>query len=156
MLAMALLLVTPLACSDDDDGPAATSSTDDVTSSSGEAQPIEIEVELTGDAEVPGPGDDDGAGTALLTITPGSTELCYELDVVNVDDIVAAHVHEGREGIAGPIAVTLDPPTSGSSEGCVETSTSIVEGLADGSREFYVNVHSTELPDGAVRGQVET
>ncbi len=40
-----------------------------------------ITIRLTGAAEVPGPGDPDGTGTARLTLNPGKNQVCYELTV---------------------------------------------------------------------------
>src|SRR3546814_10727029 len=34
-------------------------------------------VEMTGAAEVPGPGDEDGSGTATLRVNPGQGRVCY-------------------------------------------------------------------------------
>ncbi len=39
---------------------------------------------LTGDAEVPGPGDPKGSGTVQVTLNPGNGEVCYELNVANM------------------------------------------------------------------------
>ncbi|MCA1850177.1 MAG: CHRD domain-containing protein, partial [Acidobacteria bacterium] len=33
---------------------------------------------LTGAAEVPGPGDPDGTGTAVITLNQGQNEVCFE------------------------------------------------------------------------------
>jgi hypothetical protein len=39
---------------------------------------------LTGAAEVPGPGDPDGKGTAVITLNQGQKEVCFELTVENI------------------------------------------------------------------------
>jgi len=67
---------------------------------------------LTGAAEVPGPGDPDGAGTASLRLNPGQEEICYELTVSNIAPATAAHIHIGGPAVAGPVVVGLMPPTS--------------------------------------------
>jgi hypothetical protein len=135
------------ACGSDDDA---------TTSSTTAAQPVTFNVNLSGIEEVPGPGDGDGIGAAMVTVTPGTTDVCTTMTVDNVDEVIGAHIHEGRNGTAGPIAVTLMAPTEGSSEGCVETSGSIVDALATGTRSFYINVHTNDYPDGAVRAQLTT
>ena len=73
---------------------------------------------LTGAAEVPGPGDADGAGKAILELNPGQNKLCYKLRATNIAAATMAHVHVGAAGASGPIAVTLVAPTDGSSSGC--------------------------------------
>jgi hypothetical protein len=111
-------------------------------------------VNLSGVEEVPGPGHPDGSGAAMLTVHQGGDEVCATITVDGVGEVTGAHIHEGRAGTAGPIAVTLPTPTGGSAEGCVDAPTSIVDGLATGTRSFYVNVHTEEFPDGALRAQV--
>jgi hypothetical protein len=115
---------------------------------------VNFNVTLSGIEEVPGPGHPDGTGAAMLTVQPGGDEVCVTITVEGVDDVTAAHIHEGRAGTAGPIAVTLPTPTDGAADGCASASTSIIDGLATGTRSFYVNVHSEKFPDGAVRAQL--
>jgi hypothetical protein len=145
LLAAAIAGTGLAACGGDDE-----ESTPSTTSS----PEVVFSVNLTGADEVPQPGSADGRGTARITVNPNGTEVCYELTVTDLADVTAAHIHEGRSGTAGPIAVTLDAPTDGQSEGCVQTSASIVDGMTGGNRSFYVNIHTTEFPDGAVRAQL--
>lgn len=91
-----------------------------------------------------------------VTVEPGSTKVCFKMTILGVDDISAAHIHEGGPDSAGPIAVTLTTPKGKDTEGCVSTTVSIIEALEKETRAFYVNVHSAEFPDGAVRGQLTT
>src|SRR5437867_3386714 len=76
---------------------------------------------LTGVNEVPGPGDSDGFGSASLTLNPGHKKICLTIHVGAITlPATAAHIHQGAAGVAGPIVVTLLPPTvGGSSTGCV-------------------------------------
>jgi hypothetical protein len=143
--AVALGLIATACGSDDDSG-----STPSTTST----QQIVFSVNLTGAAEAPGPGATDGRGTARITVDPQRDEVCFELTTSDVPNVTAAHIHEGRAGTAGPIAVTLTAPQNGKSEGCVPTTASIVKAIASGQRSFYVNVHTTEFPDGAIRAQL--
>ena len=109
---------------------------------------------LTGAAEVPGPGDTDGAGTAAITLNPGKGQVCYELTVSNIATATAAHIHTGAATAAGPVLVGLDAPTSGSSKGCVDLDKEKVKDIIQNPANYYVNVHNAEFPDGAVRGQL--
>ena len=109
---------------------------------------------LTGAAEVPGPGDPDGAGTALITLNQGQNEVCFELTVSNIAAATAAHIHRGAAGVAGDAVVTLTPPAEGSSKGCVTASADLIKEIRQSPENFYVNVHNAEFPDGAVRGQL--
>jgi hypothetical protein len=109
---------------------------------------------LTGAAEVPGPGDADGGGTAVITLNQGQNEVCFELTVSNIAAATAAHIHSGAAGVAGPVVVTLTPPAEGSSKGCVAAGADLIKEIRQTPGNYYVNVHNADFPDGAVRGQL--
>ena len=110
---------------------------------------------LTGAAEVPGPGDPDGRGTARIRLNQGKKQVCYELRVSNIATATMAHIHRGGTTAAGPVVVTLGAPATGSSSGCVENvSEELIKELRQNPENFYVNVHNAAFPDGAVRGQL--
>lgn len=113
-----------------------------------------LSASLTGRAEVPGPGDADGRGTARLTINPGQTRLCYKLMVRNVATPTAAHIHLGTPRVAGAVVVTLKAPVNGSSSGCVALSRRLIDAIRKAPQRYYVNVHNAAFPNGAVRGQL--
>ena len=112
--------------------------------------------QLSGAAEVPGPGDPDGSGTAAIRLRPEQGEVCFELTASNIGAATAAHIHEGAEGVAGPVVVPLDPaPSGGSSSGCVsDVDTALIQNIVENPGQYYVNVHNEEFPDGAIRGQL--
>jgi hypothetical protein len=109
---------------------------------------------LTGPAEVPGPGDADGAGTGKITLNPGQGQVCYELTVSNIGTATAAHIHIGGTTVAGPVVVGLDAPADGSSEGCVNLDQEKIKAIMKDPANYYINVHNAEFPNGAVRGQL--
>ena len=109
---------------------------------------------LTGEQEVPVPGDPDGIGFATVTVNPGQGVLCYELSVSGIAPATAAHIHEAPPGEAGPVVVTLEPPTDGSSDGCVEVDRAEAEDILKNPADYYVNIHNAEYPAGALRGQL--
>lgn len=113
-----------------------------------------LTVALTGAAEVPGPGDTDGRGTAELRVNPGQTEVCYTLRVSGIETSNAAHIHRGAADVAGPVVVGLQAPAAGSSEGCATVSRELAMELIQSPAAFYVNVHNAPFPQGAVRGQL--
>jgi hypothetical protein len=144
--ACALALVVTACGSDDDSG----GGTPNTTSS----RQVVFSVSLTGAAEAPGPGATDGRGTARITVDPQRDEVCFELSTSDLPNVTAAHIHQGASGVAGPIVVTLTTPQDGKSEGCVPAPSAAVKAIASGKDSFYVNVHSTEFPDGAIRAQL--
>ena len=109
---------------------------------------------LTGAAEVPGPGDTDGTGTASITLNHGQGEVCYELTVDKIAASNAAHIHAGAVDKAGPPIANLTPPTNGTSKGCVALDKDKIKDIMQNPANYYVNVHNAEFPDGAVRGQL--
>lgn len=109
---------------------------------------------LTGAAEVPGPGDPDGSGTAVLRLNPGQEEICYELTVTGIAPARAAHIHVGTADVAGPVVVGLQPPTNGSSSACASASRELILAIIQNPEQYYVNVHNADFPAGALRGQL--
>ncbi len=117
------------------------------------AQPlVTLEANLAGEKEVPGPGDPDGSGRAVVNVYRAS--VCYGLEVTNIEPATAAHIHLGFRDEAGPVVVTLNPPADGSSGGCVKVPRALSRGLREHPARYYVNVHNEEFPNGAVRGQL--
>ena len=113
-----------------------------------------LQTNLTGAAEVPGPGDLDGRGTARITVNPGQKQVCYKLSVSNIAPATAAHIHEAAPTAAGPVVVTLGAPTSGTSSGCVTVTRALALEILKDPSDYYVNVHNAAFPGGAVRGQL--
>lgn len=119
---------------------------------------VQLTAELTPDAEVPGPGDDGASGTfdGTMELREASGELCYELTASGVSsEVVSAHIHRGDAGEAGEIVIELQAPVDGSSSGCVTVEAMDLVPLLEETSSYYVNVHSQDHPDGAVRGQLE-
>src|SRR6266542_5664555 len=86
---------------------------------------------LTGAAEVPGPGDPDGSGTAMLELNPGTGQVCWEIQVSDITlPAIAAHIHKAPVGVAGPVVVPLFPPVpdaSGFSSGCMSADRELIQ-----------------------------
>ena len=109
---------------------------------------------LTGDAEVPGPGDPKGSGTVQVTFNPDKGEVCYELSVANIQEATAAHIHEGAVGKEGPVKVALEAPKTGAAKGCAKADAPVIIAIMQNPAGYYVNVHNAAFPKGAVRGQL--
>ena len=117
---------------------------------------------LSGDEEVP-EVDTNASGEFEMELNSDEDELDYELDVDDIVDVTAAHIHMGEEGENGDIVVTLEEDDD-RSEGTIteddlegpldgEGLSELIELIEDG--EAYVNVHTDENPDGEIRGQLE-
>lgn len=144
LLAAALTVTTPLAL-------ALPAGADRLPGSTVGGRPLSTS--LTGAAEVPGPGDPDGSGSASLTVNPGRGEICYSITVEDIEPATGAHIHEAGAGEAGPVVKGLEAPSDGSSSGCV-IDRELARELVRNPSDYYVNVHNHELPAGAVRGQL--
>ncbi len=112
-----------------------------------------LETVMTGEQEVPGPGDPNGIGEAKIKVF--RAKVCYTLTAKRIAPATAAHIHKGPPGVAGPIVVPLKPPTDGSSSGCEKISRSLAKNLKEHPGRYYVNVHNRPYPEGAIRGQLE-
>lgn len=116
-----------------------------------------------GAAEVPDPGDPDGSGGARVTINVKKEKVCFAIVVQDITlPAAAAHIHTGEAGVAGDIVVTLVPPSEipgtgiGLSFGCVgNQSKPLLRDIKNNPDQFYVNVHTSDFPGGAVRGQLD-
>jgi hypothetical protein len=110
---------------------------------------------LNGAAEFPGPGDADGFGLAGFRIE-GNT-ISFAIMIQHLDPTVASHIHRGGIGVAGPVVVTLTPnyPNNFAS-GTATASSALIDEIRHNPSGFYVNVHTSDFPNGAIRAQLST
>jgi CHRD domain-containing protein len=121
-----------------------------------------LEAELTAAAEVPGPGDATAEGATKVTVSVKKQKVCYSIAVTDLSaPAEAAHIHKGDATVAGPVKVTLNTPTqvgAGNfqvSFGCEKgLRTRLLRNIKNDPANWYVNVHTADFPDGAVRGQL--
>jgi CHRD domain len=106
---------------------------------------------LLGKSETP-KGDPDGRGTAEIKIT--GRQVCWEIKVSGVQTIVAAHIHKGRPGVAGPVVVPFGKVFK--AKGCTTTTAAIAAAIQKTPSAYYVNVHNAKYPGGALRGQLRS
>ncbi len=106
---------------------------------------------LLGKSETP-KGDPDGRGTAEIKIT--GRKVCWEIKVSKVQTIVAAHIHKGGPGVAGPVVVPFGKVFK--AKGCTTTTAAIAAAIQKRPAAYYVNVHNAKFPGGALRGQLRS
>jgi hypothetical protein len=116
---------------------------------------------LSGANEVPGPGDPDGRGKAVVRLS--GTTACYLLEWSGIGAPTAAHIHQGGAGVAGPVVVLFFQPgtnaaslpgTLSSVAGCVDVDPALAGRIAASPRDWYVNIHTADFAAGAIRGQL--
>ena len=108
---------------------------------------------LTGANEVP-PADPNGTGTAAVNVASALNTLCTDLEVRDIGAVTAAHIHRGAAGVNGPPVITLDVPDDNDSDDCDEVPDTLLDEIRSNPGGFYVNVHTADYPNGAIRGQL--
>ena len=136
---------------------------------------------LSGDQEVPA-RDTQAVGVATFKLSKDGTALEYKINVANIDNVVASHIHCGAVGVNGPVGVTLfsGVPAGGSVNGTLAKGTITAPDSGNGcgwtdlaavlaaieSGNTYVNVHTNDgvappntgpgdFPGGEIRGQIQ-
>jgi hypothetical protein len=116
---------------------------------------FELDAELIGVTEVPNPGDPDGTGTISLRMRPGQGQICEVISVKNIGQPTASHIHKGTSDDSGPVVVPLKTPSLTSSvSGCVPAARVIVADIFANRGNYYVNVHTSDFADGAIRASL--
>ena len=113
---------------------------------------------LTTGAETPKPtGVKAGAGgTFDVTVTEsgGTYTAKWKLSFKSLTGkAVAAHIHKGKTGKAGPVVVPLCGPCTSGKGGAAKVSEAVVKAMKAGLA--YVNVHTAKNAAGEIRGQVK-
>lgn len=122
---------------------------------------------LSGAEEVP-PVSTQAQGQATFQFSDDFSTLSYRLNVANIENVVAAHIHCAPQGVNGPVAVTLFSGGPLSPDGTLAQATvtepnagnacswttlaDVSDAIANGNA--YVNVHTTAHPSGEIRGQI--
>jgi CHRD domain len=76
----------------------------------------------------------------------------------NLGPVVASHIHSGAVGVSGPIVVPFYggalPAGTFAVAGSVTVAPALAQQINANPAGFYANIHTTEFPPGAVRGQL--
>jgi hypothetical protein len=117
-----------------------------------------LTVTLTTEAEVPECTEPapPGRGTAVLTLNSGLGQVCWVIDVQDVNtNFVGAHIHRAPAGEPGGIVVPVQTPdASGHSEGCTTADRALVKDILQNPEAYYLNIHNVDCPPGVARGQL--
>ena len=93
------------------------------------------------------------ASWLTLPAADAANTVCYQLTYSGISKPTAAHIHTGAKGVAGPVAVDFNIVKNGD-KGCVPANPTVVKQIRDDPGGHYVNIHTSEYPQGAVRGQL--
>jgi CHRD domain-containing protein len=125
---------------------------------------------LLGKDEVPPTKSDANAWAKFQAVNNGS-QIAYNVSISGLNKITGAHLHEGVKGQNGDVVVVLSGNKSADAEGnaTILLSGNITKDDLQGplkgkeisdlisqmrNSSIYVNVHTDEYRDGAIRGQI--
>lgn len=120
-------------------------------------------------------GDPNGRGEAYVFGIDGDPNtLCYVITAHKIDPTFVAgqtgmaHIHRGAPDANGPVVANLAFPVGGDAADCLTEGEAgkfprigaagepagIVADILANPGDYYVNVHTGEYPNGAIRGQL--
>ena len=102
-------------------------------------------------------GDPDASAKMILLVLPRHDTVCFVTKWRHIDGtVVAAHIHPAPVGVPGPVAVPLFAGQfegTDRTRGCV-SGQGLAHDIVANPSGFYVNIHSSVFPAGAVRAQL--
>jgi hypothetical protein len=103
-----------------------------------------------------GSTEPNAKGTATVRIRQPANQVCYRLTAENITlPATAAHIHRGASTANGPVVVPFTAPgANGTSDGCTTADAALINDIIANPAGFYVNVHTTQHPAGAMRAQL--
>lgn len=112
-----------------------------------------LTAELSSANEVP-PSGTGATGSAHLTLNQGQQEICFDIATSGLAGTVfAGHIHNAVAGVNGPVVVNLGL-NSANQSGCVDADEALIKAIRQNPSDYYINVHTTAIPSGEVRGQL--
>jgi len=110
---------------------------------------VSLEAKMSGKKEVPKAGA--ATGEAFIQIT--GTKVCWQFkDLRGFTGATASHIHKAPVGKPGPVLVPLGAAFKRT--GCTTTTAALAKAIVAAPGAYYVNIHTTKFPAGALRGQL--
>jgi hypothetical protein len=120
--------------------------------------PNKLRAGLNGVKEIPD-ADPNGAGTAFVTLKGGVNRVCFNISYEKIGKPLAGHIHRGGKRANGAIVVPLFEgarPGGSPITGCAnDVAGATINQIRNNPGGFYVNLHNSAYPAGAIRGQLK-
>src|SRR3990170_3919242 len=108
---------------------------------------------LDGNQETPNPVVTTATGTAWAVLSPDMTTLTYHVTYAQLDStFTASHFHLAPAGVGGGVVQEITFSDSTSTESWTGFTENIISELL--KNKLYLNVHTTNNPNGEIRGQL--
>lgn len=113
-----------------------------------------LSADLSSANEVP-PSGTGATGTAHVTLNQGQGEVCVWIESEGLaGSVLAGHIHLGASGVNGGVVVNLGV-NSASFSGCVDgVDKDLIKAIRQQPESYYVNIHTTAVLSGEIRGQL--
>ncbi|HLM60020.1 MAG TPA: CHRD domain-containing protein [Pyrinomonadaceae bacterium] len=109
--------------------------------------------------EVPPPANSLGRGSCLVTLNTAETQITVTCSYSNLSSgLTAGHIHNAPPGVNAGVLIPFTGIPTGSTSGTFTTGpfnltpAQVAEMRA---KRLYVNLHTTNFPNGEIRGQVK-
>ena len=102
-------------------------------------------------------GDTDGTGTAHIVVNYGQNRVCWSMTATNIAAPTRSHIHKGAANSSGPIVVSFfETAATADLESCTTATLDpeLVKDIIQNPQLYYVNIHNSVFPAGAIRGQL--
>jgi hypothetical protein len=110
---------------------------------------------LNGAEIVSSSGDRDGSAQAEVSIANTLNQICYDInDIRNLADITSVSINRGLRGQTGPVVLSFSRANEGGWKNCVKRSEWLEDALEWQPGNYYIQISTTEFPQGAIRGQL--
>lgn len=96
-------------------------------------------------------GDPNGSGHAMLTLNRTRQKVCASFHLTGIDEPDFAHIHRVSDG---SIAVDLTRAVTGGARCTRGVPRRTITKILERPGRFYVNVHNSTYPAGAIQGNL--
>lgn len=109
---------------------------------------------LTGAEVVTSGGDPDGYATAQLSVSDALDQICYDVNNVrNLAPITSLTINRAVRGQVGPAIIRVTQANEGGWKNCIKRSEWQEQSFEYAPGAYYIQISTTQFPNGAIRGQ---